>query len=258
MSDLFAGLESDASIENETDYVGTTLLESGLVEFTIDLAFMTVADSGSKCLNLRLKHGDNNDYRQALYMTSGKTKGCANFYTDKNGKKRYLPGFNIANAICLLTVKKEISKQVGVEKVINLWNSTAKKEMPTPVKVIEALTGQKFLGGVVKQTVDKTAKDPATAKYLPTGETRDENEIDKIFRATDGLTVAEIRAKVTESVYKDTWVKTNTGVTRNKAKGVTGTPGSPAAAAAGTVGGGVTAGAPGGVDVPEADLFGEE
>lgn len=253
MSDeLFAGLESDKSIENETDYIGTTVLESGLYEFTIDVAFMTVADSGAKAFNLRLKYDGDKDYRQVLYVSSGKAKGGANFYTDKNGKKRYLPGFNIANAICLLTVKKEISKQVAVEKVINLWNKDAKAEKPTPVKVIDALTGKKFLGGVIKQVVDKRVKDPATAKYVPTGETREENDIDKIFRASDGLTVAEIRAKVTEAVYKDTWEKVNTGVTRNKAKGTSAAPGTPGAAASKT-----TPGSPTG-EIPEDDLFGAD
>ena len=254
MSDLFAGLASDATIENETDYVGMKVLESGLYDFTIDMAFMTVADSGAKCLNLRLKYGDDQDYRQNLYVTSGKLKGCANFYKDKNGKKRYLPGFNIANALCLLTVKTEIGKQVAEEKVINLWNKEAKKEIPTPVQMIMALKGTQFIGGVIKQTVDKTAKDPATAKYLPTGETRDENDMDKIFRASDGLTVAEIRAKVTESVYKATWDKANTDVTRMRAKGAA-APGSPAAGA----GANAAPGSPNAATaVADADLFGSE
>jgi hypothetical protein len=259
MTDLFAGLESDKTIENETDYVASSVLESGLYDFTIDMAFMTVADSGAKCLNLRLKHGNDQDFRQNLYVTSGTKKGCKNFFTDKNGKNRYLPGFNIANALCLLTVKTEIGKQTATEKVINLWNKELKKETPTPVQMITALTGQKFIGGVVKQTVDKTTKDAATAKYVPTGETRDENDMDKIFRASDGLTVAEIRAKVTESVYKGTWAKTNTDVTRNRAKGAA-APGSPAAAAGantGAVAGGAPGAAPVVEAVVEADLFGE-
>jgi len=256
MSDLFTGLASDKTIENETDYIAASVLESDLYEFTIEHAFMTIAESGAKAINLRLKYGNDQDYRQVLYVTSGTAKGCKNFYTDKNGKNRYLPGFNIANALCLLTVKTEIGKQTAEEKVINLWNKELKKETPTPVQMIMALAGQKFIGGVIKQTVDKTAKDAATAKYLPTGETRDENDMDKIFRASDGLTVAEIRAKVTESVYKETWAKANKGVTRNRAKGAA-APGSPAAAAAaGANTGTVAAGTPGAV--PEADLFGGE
>ena len=48
---------------------------------------------------------------------------------------------------------------------------------------------------------------------------KEENEIDKVFRASDGLTVTEVLAEATEPVFKNTWSEKNTGVTRNKAKG---------------------------------------
>ena len=80
------------------------------------------------------------------------------------------------------------------------------------------------------KTVDKTKKNDATGQYEPTGETREENEIDKLFRASDRMTTAEIRAKAAEASFAFTWETKNTGVTKNKSKGApagTGTAGMP-------------------------------
>lgn len=56
----------------------------------------------------------------------------------------------------------------------------------------------------------------ADGKYVPSGEVREENEIDKIFRATDGMTVAEIRANATEAVFATSWKDKWTGVTKDR------------------------------------------
>jgi hypothetical protein len=90
----------------------------------------------------------------------------------------------MANSLCLLTLGKEISELTTEEKVLNIYSPDAKAEVPTKVQVLMDLLNQEILVGLIKQTVDKTAKDAAGA-YQPTGETREENEIDKFFRARD-------------------------------------------------------------------------
>jgi hypothetical protein len=62
---------------------------------------MTTADSGAMALNIRAKTEDGKEIRQQLRMTSGTAKGCKNYYEDKNGEKKYLPGFLMANALSL-------------------------------------------------------------------------------------------------------------------------------------------------------------
>ena len=232
---LLATLSTDSSIAEERDSVGSGgVLDSGLYPAKVALAYITKAASEAMGLVLTLKTESGREIRQTLWMTSGKDKGGNNFYIDKNGEKHYLPGFNHANSLALLTVGKEIS-QLGTEtKVVNVYSSEAKAEVPTKVEMIMDLLGQDILVGLLKQTVDKNQKNDAGV-YVPTGETREENEIDKLFRAKDRMTTAEIRAQVEEAAFATTWEQKWAGKVRNKAKGASanaGTPGAPKAAPA--------------------------
>ena len=227
---LLKNLTTDASIANERDSLGgARLLDSGLHLFTITLAYLQVATSGALSLVLGLK-APAGETRQTFWLTGGKDKGCKNYYEDKSGAKQYLPGFILANSLALLTVGKELSELETEQKVTNVYNADAKKELPTKVDMLMDLIGKEILGGVIRQTVDKTKKD-AAGVYQPTGETREENEVDKFFRASDCITTTEIRAEATEAAFATAWEEKWKGVTRNKAKGASGTAGAPKAAA---------------------------
>ena len=63
--------------------------------------------------------------------------------------------FNQANAICLLTVKKEISGLATEKKVVPIYDFKERKEVPTEVNMIPALVGEKFIAGILRQIVDK-------------------------------------------------------------------------------------------------------
>ena len=218
---LLANLATNETINNERDSIGGSgPLDSGLYMLKIALAYINKAASGALGLVLQFKTEDNKDVRQTLWMSSGTAKGCKNYYEDKNGEKQYLPGFIHANAICLLTVGKEISAMETETKVINLYSAEAKAEVPTKVEMVMDLIGQEVLAGIIKQTVDKTVKNDAGA-YVATGETRDENEIDKIFRAKDRMTTAEIRSQATEATFADSWEQKWTGKVKDRAKGAT-------------------------------------
>lgn len=236
---MFENLTTNDEIQQEKDTLGGGgVLESGLYDLTVDHAYVSKSTGGAMALNVKLSNKQGQRVTSQLWMTSGKDKGYKNYYEGKNGTKSYLPGFLLANALCLLTVGKEISQLSPEEKVIPLWDFDAKKELPTKVNVVVELTGKTITAGVLKEVVDKT-KDTGNVDsngkkvYAPTGETREQNEIDKFFRAKDGLTVAEIKAGVTEATFKTSWAEKNTGAVRNKAKG----------AAAGTTVGGVGIGA---------------
>lgn len=215
---MLDNLRTDSTVENEEDFLGGGILDSNLYDFVVNMAYFDVSKGGANSLNLELKTAKGQTMRTTLWITSGTAKGCKNYYEDKNGKRRYLPGFNQANAICMLGINKEISNVAPEKKVIKVYDFDAKKEVPQEKDVIMELIGAEITCGVIKQVVDKNVKN-ASGDYVASGETREENEIDKVFRTSDGFTVAELRAKETVAAFKDKWEAKHAGVTRNRAKG---------------------------------------
>lgn len=223
---LLSSLATDSTIAEEKDSVGSGgVLESGLYNATISMAYLAKSDGGALGLFLTMKTDTGRDIRQTLWMTSGTAKGCKNYY-EKDGQKNYLPGFNHANGLALLTCGKEISALDTEIKVVNVYNKEAKAEVPTKVEVPMDLLNKEIVVGLIKQVVDKTEKNDA-GMYVATGETREENEIDKLFRAKDRMTTAEIRAQAEEAVFAETWSTKWSGKTKEKAKGGSGTAGAP-------------------------------
>lgn len=230
---LEAVLSVEDDIKDEVDSIGSSgPLESGLYEHTVKMAYMGESKGGAINMTLHLADPNGRELRTTVYLTSGKAKGQLNYYVDKRTKqKSYLPGFNIADSLCLLTVGKHIAELATEAKLVGIYNFDTRKEEPTQVPVVMDLLGKSIITGVIKQTVDKNknvAAEGEAPDYQPTGETRDENEIDKFFRASDGLTTAEIRAKTTVAAFKETWAAKWTGNTRDKSTGTA----SPAAQAA--------------------------
>lgn len=229
---LLKNLKTDDTIANERDSVGGSgPMDSGLYPSTISLAYLKKSDGGALALVLHAKTAAGKEIRDTLWMTSGTAKGGNNFYIDKNGAKQYLPGFLLANGLSLLTVGKDLSDLDTEQKVVKLYSSEAKAEVPTKVDMVTDLLGQDILVGVIKQVVDKTQKNDA-GEYVPTGETREENVIDKFFRARDRMTVAEILAKAEAASFADTWETKFTGFVKEKTKGAAGVAGAPKAAGA--------------------------
>jgi len=224
---LLANLSTDASIEDEKDSVGSAgPLESGIYNTTITMAYINKASSGALGLVATFKTESGREFRQTFWMNSGTAKGGLNYYTDKNGEKKYLPGFLHANSLCLLTVGKEVAAMDTETKVIKLYSPEAKAEVPTKAEVLVDLIGKEVIIGLLKQTVDKTKK-ADDGSYVATGETRDENEVDKFFRAKDKMTTAEIRAQAEEASFINTWETKWAGKTKDKSKGASGTAGVP-------------------------------
>ncbi len=233
---LLKALKTDVKVADEKDSIGggSHIFESGLVPFEVTMAYIKKSDGGALGLFLTMNSDDGHEMRTTFYMTSGDDKGNKNYYTNPKDNLNYpLPGFSQANSLAMLTTGKEISDLDTEEKLIKLYNFEAKAEVPTKVAAVMELIGTKIVAGVIKQTVDKTKKNDATGKYESTGETRDENEIDKFFCAKDeylNMTTAEIKAKAEKAEFFQTWSDKHTGVTKVKAKGVAanGTAGAPA------------------------------
>lgn len=218
---LLKNLTSDESIANERDSVGNGgPLDSGLYNAKVKLAYLTKSSGGAQGLVLQLKTEEGRDIKETLYMTSGTEKGGMHYY-EKDGVKNYLPGFLLVQSLSLLACGKEVSQLDTETKVVNVYNYEAKAEVPTKVEMVMDLLDKDILVGVLKQKVDKNVKD-ANGKYVPSGEFREQNAIDKFFRASDKKTTAEIRAKAEEAVFFDTWNKKWAGQVQDRSKGVAG------------------------------------
>jgi len=230
MSLLFADLDTPDDIKANGDSLGGGRLtvDSDYYDLTIKLAYATTAASGARAINMLLLTKDNKDIHAQFWVCSGTEKGGKPYYIDKKTmEKRWLPGYELADNMCLLAVGKPLRKLETEEKVIDLYSTKERNEVPTKVDMFTELIGKEISAGILKQTVDKTTKNEASGMYEATGETRTENEIDKFFRSRDGLTVAEITARLTEPKFKQIWLNKWKDQVKDKSTGAAGTPGAP-------------------------------
>lgn len=217
---LLASLNStqDESIQTAKDSVGGGgfIWETNLYPCTIDIAYLEKKPSGALFLNVVLKNDDGGELREGLCIASGDAKGNKTYYENAQGERHFLPGFNHASDMSLLTLGKELNELSTEKRIIKVYNKDAGKELPTEVDMVTDLVGQRILAGIQKQIVDKTQQG-GDGKYHPTGETREVNEIDKIFRERDSKTSFEVRTEAEEATFHATWKEKWAGKVRNKA-----------------------------------------
>jgi hypothetical protein len=181
------------------------------------------------------------EYKETLYVTNKKGE---NWYPNKQDpkKKEQMMGFIIADDLALLTTGFPLANQSFEEKVVNIYDFDLKKEVPTNVPVIVDMIGKEVSVAIERGTENKQAKD-SSGVYQNTAETRDVNNIIKVYHAETGRTVSEFKGNVTEPVHRDGWLARYKGKTRNKVKTVEGSSGLPGGAAKPTgslFGGGAT------------------
>jgi len=228
-------LKIDDDVQETKDSLGGSgyVWDSAIYPVLVDLAYQSKSAGGAIGVNLVLKGEDGRELRNTLWVKSGPNAKTPNatYYVNAKGDKFTLPGMNHANALALLTTGKDLNDLDKEEKVVKLWDAAAGGEVNTKVEVFTELLQQRIDVGIIKQIVNKQAKGD-DGKYRPTNETRDENEIDKMFRAEDGLTVTEIKAGETEPEFYAAWEEKWTGVVKNKVKTIagSGTSGGPAGA----------------------------
>jgi len=220
-------------IEEEKDVLGGSkfsVWNTGVYDVIIDSVYLDEAKSGAYSMNFVFKTEDGKELSDTLYVTSGKDKGQLNYFVDKEGKKRYLPGYAIANAIAFVTTGKELADLEPEKKIVEVYNYDLKKKVPTEKFVYMDLIGKPLKLGVIKVKEFKRVKDEATGSYVDSDETKELNEINKIF-SKDGLTMVEIKAGKTEpgflleweDRYKEDYVKDKTkGKTPAKGNTTTG------------------------------------
>lgn len=231
MSALFGNLkEKTQNMEAARDSVGGGgfVIDADAYEMTLKVAYVGQSKGGANMLTVIFDR-DGNDYREDIYFTSSKEKGQLPYYV-KNDKQFPLPGYSIVSDLCLILGGLPLEETSFEEKVVNVYDFDQKKELPKTVMVPVELIGKKLIVGVQRSTENKQAKD-ASGNYVNTGETRDVNNIDKLFDLDSKMTVLEAMNQATEPVFYDTWVAANKGKVRDNTKKGGGAP-----AAGGTAG----------------------
>lgn len=178
---------------------------------------------GAKSVTVILSGGDFGDteYRETIYVTTGRDKGQRNWFPAKDrqgnetGKKQPMPGFSVINDFCLATVGKELKDVNFEEKIVNIYDPEHQKEMPKSVPVAVELLGQEVSVAIVKTLENKSEKD-GNGGYRPIADTREVNSIEKVFNTQSKMTVAEAQNGATEAQFWEAWANKHTGVTRDK------------------------------------------
>lgn len=207
-------------VKAEKDVVGGTsyILDSGIYEAEIEQAYGTESNSGALGVVMKFKIFKPNNETSTLNHTfwiSNKEKQVT--YTDKNGEKHFLAGYNQVNAITEGLLNLSLNAINPETRTIPLYNFNTKKEEPTPVQAIPALFGKKIALCILKTLENKTSKDNS-GKYVPIAETMNRNDIDKVLLITrDGyFTATELKAGKTEPDFASKWLEKNKDVVRDK------------------------------------------
>lgn len=237
---MFQNLTTDDLEETGDRLGGFGAVESGVYDATIQVAYVSTSpdeDSKSMWITVVAKAG-NQEIKERVLIAGREGQ---NFYTDKKDPKKKIPlqGYTTINDLCLLITGYPLVEQDTEEKIVKIYNFTEKKELPTPVQVLTALTGQPTKLGILRQVVDKQKLDKNSGEYVNTGDTRTENTIDKVFHAETGRTVTEYQHEVDPAEFLPEWEKRNKGRDRNRAKGANG--GGNGASGEGRPGGGKSA-----------------
>lgn len=203
-------------LEETQDHLGggTQPLESNIYSGVIKAAYGGKSSEGALSVTLIISL-EEREYTETCYVTNRKGE---NFFLNKIDptKKVPLPGFTLIEDICLTTSGKSLSQQDIEDKVINVYDFDAKKELPKSVPMLMDLLGQPIAVGIIKQTVNKRTK--VGNEYVETKDTKEENVLDKVFHPELKLTVAEARKGDVVPKFWDAWLEKNQGVTKDKTK----------------------------------------
>ena len=212
MSALFGNLKSDGLEESQDRLGGFRPLETDIYTGKIKALYAGKSDGGAASLTLIADFGGT-EFRETYWVTNKKGE---NFFLNKDDKTKKvpLPGFTIADDLCLIATGAPLSEAAFEERTIKLYDHEAKKELPKGVDMLVAAIGQPISLGILKVLENKNEK--VGDEYVPTAETREINVTDKVYHPEQKLTVAEARQGQTEAKFWDSWLERNKGQTRDK------------------------------------------
>ena len=242
---IFAGAKTakdDAGIDD--DYIRSGgAVETDIYEATIKAMFNR-SSTKSKAMSIVVMLDVGGKEITSQTWVSNADGGIT--YEDKKTKKlKNMVGFNQMNTLSLLVTGKSLGKLSMEERTLKLWDATAKAEVNQVVDCYVDLHGEKVQVAIQKQIVDKEklVEGSNPARYEPTGETREINEVVKYFPAEKLVTISEVahyvksigesfddlveagkllrvisKTPAEAGTYAEQWLKQNKGNTWNRSK----------------------------------------
>lgn len=230
MNALFGSLTTDGLEEVSDRLGGFQPLDTDAYPATIKAMYAGQSAGGARNVTILADVGGR-EYRETIYVTNKKGE---NFFLNKNDPKKKvpLPGFTTIDNICLLTTGIPLAEQATEEKVVNVYDADAGREMPKAVQMLtDVLASPEIILGILRQLENKSEKD-GNGNYIATAETRETNAIDVVFHTERKMTVSEARAGAENAAFYEAWVNKNKGETRDRrtikdgdASGTAGRPG---------------------------------
>lgn len=228
---IFSNLVTEGHEETEERVGGGGFTrETDIYPMTIAMAYAGKSDGGAQ--NVTFVFDDGKEFRSTVYVTN---RNGQNFYHPKKGKtqdrdttkKQTLPGYELVNEICLIATDKPLNEQESEEKIVKIYDAKEGKELPKAVQVLTGLLGKQVSLAIYKQLENKTELQNGT--YVDIADTRDTNNIEKVFHPEYKVTVKE--AALAEAVkdgvmvdgkgnpvggFYDKWLEAHKGKTKDK------------------------------------------
>ena len=193
--------------------------ESGVYDTTVKMVYLNQSASEAVSFNIILEKNSGNmaELRENFWIKSGKAKGNKTYY-EKDGKKYPLPGYQVANSMCIAVTGEDLDTCLKAveKKTVKVWNPELKKETPAERPVVTSLLNKPVKVAVHQVIEDRQAKNDK-GEYVPTGASRTVNQC-KFFGNAEGKTAEEITNKEPAARF-DKWAQKNTGTVIDKSTG---------------------------------------
>lgn len=218
---LFAKAQEQATnVKTEEKDVlgGGFTFPGGIHKSGIKMMYLDAWPSGALFVAVELAvlvDGQEKTYKENITISN---KAGDFTYKDKqNGEDKAMPGYATIDSLLKLATGKGFAQQSPEVKSVKVYDKDAQGEVPKEKEVFTEALRKTLNVGFILANVDKTSKNESTGKYEPTGETREQNEISKLFN--DALqTINELEANKPAEFHKG-WTERFAGKTIDKAKG---------------------------------------
>lgn len=196
-------LKGAKDIEEAVDTVGSGgALDSNVYPMKLKNAYVHIADSGAQAMNIEVEIEGGRTQRHQLWVSN---KDGEIFY-EKDGKKKYMQGYLIADALAMLATGGEAGIQDldTEEKVLAIYDFDKGQDVNKKVEAFVDLFGLEFQGGLIKHVKPKKSK--VGDEYVESEtETVTVNDLDKVF-SEEGFTTIELVEEAEEPDFIHKWL----------------------------------------------------
>jgi len=217
---LFAKVQAAAAnlkVE-EQDVLGGFTFAGGLYPGGIKMAYIDAWKSGALFVGIELALlVDGKERTHKEMITISNKDGEFEYADKKSGEKQTMPGFQMIDTLFRLATGKGFVEQTPVVKKVKMRGENNTEVMEDREVFMETV-GKRVHLGMILSEVDKTKKNDMTGVYEPTGETRQENTLHKVFEYETKKTIAEVKANLPAKFFEG-WEKNFADKVINKVKG---------------------------------------